>query len=247
MFRLSQDASRVGVRLLGHLGYRVTRTDARRRAAILRNRHVDVVLDVGAAVGSYGRELRACGYRGAIESYEPLSAQFERLRRASAGDPHWRVHQVAISDRTGTGELQVTANLNSSSLLRMEPRHVEAAPHSRPVGVETVRLDTLDNAVMYRGEHWERPFLKIDVQGAERMVLSGAQVLVERLCGVQLEVSFVPLYDGGMRVLEALDWLDAHGFVIAGVEPGFRDACSGDLLQADFIAFRPASGDRDDT
>lgn len=64
----------------------------------------------------------------------------------------------------------------------------------------------------------DRPFhfLKVDVQGAERQVLEGAERLLSTsLVGMQLELFNIPLYEGATLLGEMVDWLDTLGFELA--------------------------------
>jgi hypothetical protein len=56
--------------------------------------------------------------------------------------------------------------------------------------------------------------------------------------GAQLEVSFAPLYEGGMLYREALDWLEAGGLSLMYVVPGFTDPRTGRMYQCDVVCFR---------
>jgi hypothetical protein len=84
-----------------------------------------------------------------------------------------------------------------------------------------------------------RPFLKIDTQGSEGRVLDGASTSLERIVGLQLELSIEPLYDGAPHYLEMLSRVEREGFVLMSVEPGFSDRVTGRMLQFDALAFRP--------
>lgn len=44
----------------------------------------------------------------------------------------------------------------------------------------------------------ERPFLNMDVRGFEKEVLNRASRTLSLLVGIQIELSFAPLYEGGM-------------------------------------------------
>lgn len=216
-------------------GYDLRRHPAARRVRMLAASNVDRVFDVGAAKGAYGQQLRRYGYRGRIISFEPLPSSFEMLRHASAGDEAWAIEPYGLSDTTGNATLHVTDNSDSSSLLPMLDTHVAAAPDIAVVGTMDVRLETLDAVAPSFGGR-DRTFLKIDVQGAERKVLAGAQRTVESSVGIQLELSFVPLYEGSMLADEAISWAYGHGFSLVGVEPGFMD---GDqMVQADGVFIR---------
>ncbi|MDN5893800.1 MAG: hypothetical protein L0H93_07200, partial [Nocardioides sp.] len=79
-------SAETAARLLGRRGLEVRRHAATRRQKMLAMHDVDLVLDVGAADGGYGRELRSCGYTGRIESFEPLAVAHAKLRGATADD-----------------------------------------------------------------------------------------------------------------------------------------------------------------
>ena len=68
-------------------------------------------------------------------------------------------------------------------------------------------------------------FLKIDVQGFEKQVLASSKSTVNDHCvGMQIELSFLPLYEGGMLIREALDLVYSLGFTPTGLLPCFMDA-----------------------
>jgi FkbM family methyltransferase len=199
---------------------------------------VDLVLDVGAAVGMYGRSLRDNGYQGRICSFEPLSGQFQRLEEQSSGDPLWEARNVALGPAAGTAEINVAGNFDSSSLLPMGDRHAEAAPTSVYVGTETVEVATIDSVWDEIAGDARKPFLKLDVQGFELEALAGAERTLPKLCGIQAELSFVPLYEGAPLWLEVVEFLAGKGFHVAGVEGGYTDQATGEMLQADGIFIR---------
>lgn len=223
--------------LLADRGFVIQRHPAARRQALLRRSRVDLVVDVGAATGEYGRELRRFGYRGAIVACEPMAAPFARLREAAAGDPGWTVLQVAAGEESGSAEINVASNSDSSSLLPMGERHLAAAPEVTYERTETIEVRRLDELVAESFPAADRPFLKVDTQGFEKQVLAGGSSFVERCVGLQLELSLVPLYDGGMRVDEAMDLVYGLGFHLVGFEKGLTDA-DGLLLQGDGVFAR---------
>lgn len=208
-------------------------------AKLLRHNRIDTVLDVGANAGQYAATLRACGYDGRIDSFEPISEPYRLLAQRSKDDPRWTAWHYALGEHPGSATINVAANAGaSSSLLPMLDQHVEAAPDAVYVRTELIevnRLDKLWDRLVVPGE---RVFLKLDVQGFERQVLAGAGARVADCLGLQLEVSLVPLYDGGMLYREASDWAEENGFTLMHVLPGFTDSGSGRILQCDLVLFR---------
>ncbi|HUS21496.1 MAG TPA: FkbM family methyltransferase [Aeromicrobium sp.] len=194
-----------------------------------------MVIDVGAAGGSYGRQLRAHRYGGRIVSFEPLAPSFADLAAAAEGDPRWDVHQLALGEASSTADLHVASNRDSSSLLPMLGAHLKASPTTQMETTQVVRVERLDDVLGTLDG--SRPFLKIDAQGYERQVLAGAPETLKACVGLQLELSLVPLYEGGMLIDEALTWAYDSGFILMSVEQGFT-ASDGRILQMDGVFFR---------
>jgi FkbM family methyltransferase len=214
--------------------------DQVRRAKLLNDRGVTLVLDVGANEGQYARDLRWAGYEGRIVSFEPRSDTFAKLEAACAEDPRWEVSKLAIGERDATTEINIAGNEAgaSSSLLAMGERHEQSAPDSRYIGTEEVELRRLDSLWGELVQPDDRVFVKLDIQGYEMQALAGADGVLDEAAGVQAELSLVPLYDGAAGYREVLDLLEGRGFRLAGLEGGFEDVTTGEMLQADGIFIR---------
>jgi FkbM family methyltransferase len=200
---------------------------------------VDCVLDVGANDGGYGRFIRSAGFNGNIVSFEPQAEAYEKLIAASYADPAWHIaSRMALGDAESELEINVAGNSTSSSFLQMLPSHIESAPVSKFIGKEKVtvhRLDTLDVPAINAAR---RIYLKIDTQGYEMPVVLGTTGIMDKVVGIQLEMSVIPLYEGQALYQDLLAWLENAGFELWGVEPGFMNQTTGRMLQFDGIFFR---------
>ncbi len=204
---------------------------------MLQAHQVDVVFDVGAAKGAYGRELRDFGYRGRIVSFEPLGGPHALLVAARGDDPSWASHHCALGSEPGTATMHVASNSDSSSLLPLGADHLAAAPDVTYLATEEVEIERLDDVAESYLTPSSRAFLKLDTQGFEKEVLAGAGNTLGQCVGLQVEMSFVPLYDGGVLVDEVISMMYDEGFRLVGIDPGFASP-DGRLLQADGVFFR---------
>ena len=137
----------------------------------------DLIFDIGANSGQFGRDLRAAGFQGTIVSFEPLSVAHQLLAVNAARDPNWRVHpRGAIGDFDGEIEINIAGNSFSSSILPMLDSHATAAAGSAYVGAERAPISRLDSvASTYLGSaRRHRYIVKIDTQGFEWQVFDGA-------------------------------------------------------------------------
>ena len=74
--------------------------------------------------------------------------------------------------------------------------------------METKRLDTLISKEFHKEDF---NVLVVDAQGADLMVLEGSERLLEDLEVVFVEVSEIPLYEGGCTWPEVSDFLEKFG------------------------------------
>ncbi|BBY63357.1 hypothetical protein MHEL_16000 [Mycolicibacterium helvum] len=220
--------------------YRSEPDDNRRLVNQLESHRVDVVLDVGANMGQYATDVRGAGFKGRIVSFEPLSGPFSVLQKSASADPLWDCQQCALGERDGTISVNVAGNDGqSSSILPMLETHQGAFPEANYVGTEEVAIYRLDTVAPKILRPTDVAFLKIDVQGYEKLVLAGGQSTVSDRCvGMQLELSLLRLYGGDMLIREALDLVYSLGFTLTGLVPCVRDDRTSRLLQADGVFFR---------
>ena len=209
-----------------------------RRKIILRNFEIDVVLDVGANSGQYASNLREnAGFSKRIVSFEPLSSAFQLLSVNAAKDSKWQVFNYALGNLEGEKKINIAGNSTSSSFLDMLPRHSEAAPYSKYVSNERVRLCKLDSVFSELCEEGENVYLKIDAQGYERNILLGAETSLSGINFIQLEMSLVHLYEKDFLFKDLMLFLEDRGYSLFALEPGFIDPKTGQMLQVDGIFF----------
>ena len=219
--------------------YRPQTSDDARVQALLSFNRIDMIFDVGANIGQYARKIRSEGYGGKIVSFEPLSDAYEQLLRNSSKDPDWTVApRAVIGDEDRETEINVSENSLSSSIMPMLQSHIDAHPASRYLDTEKVDMLRLDSVAPQYLNASTSAYLKIDTQGAESRVLDGAGQTLSRVKGIQIELSFVPLYEGQPLFLDIVNRLLDLGFDMHGILPVFIDQKTGRLLQADGIFFR---------
>jgi len=209
-----------------------------RRERLIQFYEIDLVLDVGANRGQFGKEMRGLGYHGKIVSFEPVSSAYDILISVAKNDPSWETHHLALGDEDRISTINVSGNSYSSSLLGMLPSHSGFEPDSAYVSEEAVKVTTLDSFVSAGGVLGHSNYLKIDTQGYEGKVLAGAKNALRLIDTVQVEMSLVPLYEGAAIYSEIHRGLLGLGFRIVSIEPVFADAKSGELLQLDGIYHR---------
>lgn len=228
-------------------GYDIVKTHRtfsypQRREMLMESLGIDLVLDVGADVGEYGRELRAYGYRGRIVSFEPRQAAFAQLKVAAQDDGAWEARNMALGREQGRAAINVAKNAYSSSFLPMMQAHLEAEPEARYVGTEEVEIATVDGLLPQIRGAARRVLLKIDTQGFELPVIQGAEASLPSIAAVQVELSLRPLYENETLFAEMLGVLGAFGLRLRLLEAGIHDPRTGETLQVDAVFAGAAGG-----
>ncbi len=241
---LMEQTKRFVRRLANELGFEITRFNCKgseraKLARFLSSNRVNLVLDVGANIGQYAKQLRDLGYRGRIVSFEPVSTAHLLLKKAAGRDRDWVVApRTAIGNKDGIASINVAANSVFSSLLPGDEilGHIDST--SMIAHEEQVQMMTL-NSLAPRYLHREDvSFLKIDVQGFEYEVLRGAAEMLEAICGIQLELSLIPLYQGEKSFRFMLDFMESLGFDLHSLASVFADESTGREIQLDAIFVR---------
>jgi len=215
--------------------YRPATHPLARRARLLKDYRIDLVLDVGANTGQYARQLRELGYKGRIVSFEPLSSAVAELRRAAAYDANWQVRNHACGAENGKREIRVAANSQSSSFLPMKAEHLDAFPDSCYIGTEVVEIKRLDTIFEEVAGPGAKIWLKLDVQGFEAAVVEGSSGCLERIRAIQAEVSLQAMYEGETTLIDFLPLMTQKGFLLVGLETYLSDPSTSHLLQVECI------------
>jgi FkbM family methyltransferase len=222
-------------------GYRivpVAEDFAHQRSRAMKDRQIDLVIDVGANMGQYGSGLRESGYEGSIWSFEPLSQAYRELQRVAGRDGGWTTCRTAVGEAPGKLPINIAGNGQSSSLFPMLKAHADAAPESQYVGTEMVEVVPLDDLWGKQLPRSARAMLKLDTQGYEGLVIRGARSVVAEIQIIECEMSFVPLYEGQMLFHEMYLMITQLGFRLIGLEPALFDKNTNHFLQVDGLFAR---------
>ncbi len=171
------------------------------------------VWDVGANCGLFSL-LCAAHTTGRVLAIEPAAHNLECLRCSLAGNPALadRIEplEAAVGDRDGEVDLVVREAGAICQIVSPGVPLWDPQPGDRRVAVPAVRLDSLLSA--------ERPapgLVKIDVEGAEGLVLAGAS----RLLAEHHPAFVIELHDRPAAV-DVLSRLRASGYQCSRVTPG---------------------------
>jgi FkbM family methyltransferase len=179
------------------------------RKTILQKFKVKNILDVGANIGQWALQVRDGGFKEDITSFEPTSA-FEILKKNTFRDSNWKCVNVAVSNQTGESRIYLASNGNlSSSILQPDEILLQGfgIEFNESINVPTTTLDEY----LYNSQIGEF-YLKIDVQGAEKLVLEGAENSLSKCMAVEFESSLTSLYKGESNHYDLAKWLLLRGF-----------------------------------
>lgn len=189
------------------------------------------VIDVGAASGTF--ELYDAFPRASHLLIEPLAEWEDDLKRVCR---KYKAEYIiaAASNEKGTRVMHVHPEPYGSSLMQ-ESEGEHADGFSREV--ETITVDEVS-----RDRGLEGPFaIKVDVQGAELIVLQGARKTLSEAELVILEVSLLGAFIGGPELYELVSFMKERGFVAYDVFGGNFRPLDGALARLD-IAFVRENG-----
>lgn len=165
----------------------------------------DHVIDVGAQVGlltlAMGRAVGASGTVLAIEASQALAECLRRTLMINGLNENCQIVEMAVSDRVGQATFHLAERSGHSSLIALSEK-------SQEVQIQTAPLDE----IVERGK--EISLIKVDVEGAELLVLQGMKRILEENPEIILVVEFGPshLYRVGQSIEQWLGAFKKCGF-----------------------------------
>lgn len=227
-FKTLAKLARQYLKWYGNASYKPHKNGERWVLDRLRDELVRTVVDVGANVGSWALMAAERLPDATVYALEIVPATFERLRERAAGHP--RVRPVNVGLAAHDGRLGI----------RYEPRASAHAtfteyPHGWTGELVECPVTTGDAFLAARG--LERvDFLKVDVEGAEHLVLRGfADALGSS------RVRFVQFEYGRVNVLtkfllrDFYELFRGYGYVVGKIFPDFVDFREYELGDEDFM------------
>jgi FkbM family methyltransferase len=163
----------------------------------------DVVADVGANVGIYSSFIVRQVKSGLVLCFEPEPKTQARLCQnleLNSSDDNWRIVGLALSDSAGTTTLETTGDEIG-----------EGGHRFSEDGDFTVRTERMDE-LFAKGDIPQPTVVKMDVEGAEYLVLRGMERLLSNVRSLYIEVHPGEIIGGDFDDIQHL--LERNGFEI---------------------------------
>lgn len=207
----------------------------------LRAAGIQTIIDVGANTGQFGRLVSKYFPSANMFCFEPQPGPFEELKRwaASQGE-RVRAFNLGLAEISGQRSFHVHTEYSpSSSFLETTPINEGFYPHMRRQGHIVVPIKTLDEALSdYLGAIRTPVLLKLDVQGYEYHVLSGAAAVLKKACACLLEINLDDLYKGQADFRDLVNLFYSAGYRYAGNMDQFY-AADGHVIYGDSLFVGP--------
>ena len=183
------------------------------------------VFDVGAYRGDFAKLCREVWPKARLTCFEVLPHRVKELKAWSAADGNTEVVECLLGAEIRSA-VAFNVNETASSVLN------DTVPGAAPKNFYPMR--TVDEVI---ASSKARPpeFLKLDVQGYEYEVLSGAKKTLQDVEVILAEVNMLDLYKGARLVDELIALLRQNGFITYDICGFHRRPLDEALFQADFM------------
>ncbi len=187
-----------------------------------------VLVDVGARHG-FDRRWAGVAYRSRIVGFECDPEEHARLVAASR-EQRVTYIKTALHSMPQELDFRVARRPGGSSFLEPNWAFIQKFPDARRFEtVRTIRLqaERLDEVLERSGIH-DVDLVKLDTQGTELAILQGAErLLATQLVGLEVEVSFAPIYAGQPLFCEVDSFVRQHGFTLFDIKTTYWKRAAG--------------------
>jgi FkbM family methyltransferase len=228
LFRTLAKLSRQYLKWFGNASYKYEKNGERWLLETLRNEPIRSALDVGANVGKWSLIAAEIFPQATVYALEIIPATAAELRSRTAGQGRIKPFNLGLAEHTGTVTMRYHPSASAHATSTEYPHKWEGERIACPV----MRGDEF----LAREGIREVDFLKLDVEGAEHLVLRGLEeVLRER------RVRFVQFEYGRVNILtrfllkDFYELLGKYGYVVGKIFPDHVDIRDYELGDEDFL------------
>jgi FkbM family methyltransferase len=220
--------SRQYLKWFGNASYKPEKNGERWLLEALQGETIRTVVDVGANVGKWSLLAAERFPQATILALEIVPATAAELRARTAGCDRIKPFNLGLAEHTGTLTIRYNAAASTHATVTEYPHRWEEQRIECPV----VRGDEL----LAREGIGEVDFLKIDVEGAEHLVLRGFERLLR-----ERRVRFVQFEYGRVNILtrfllkDFYELFAGHGYVVGKIYPDHVEIRNYDLGDEDFV------------
>ncbi len=199
------------------------------KVAIRNNPGIQTVIDIGASDGRWSSVVEKIIPKANFLLFEAAPFHFSALKELEKKGNYF-IEYLAASDHVGT----VNFHLDSSNPLGGGANSTQGIKHS-----QVVPSNTIDKVVS--GRNLVGPFmLKLDAQGHEVEILSGARDTLNQTKVIVMEVYTID-EPGRLSFDEICLLLRSYGFRAAGIMGILNRPMDGVWWQADFVFIKDSS------
>jgi FkbM family methyltransferase len=212
----------------GNASYKPARNGERWLLDTLQGESIRTVLDVGANVGTWSLMAADLFPDATIYALEVVPDTAATLRARAGQHDRVRCFNLGLAAHTGTLSLRYSATASTHATFTEYPHTWTGERIECPVmrGDEFLAQEGIRDV----------DFLKLDVEGAEHLVLEGLEYLLR-----ERRVRFVQFEYGRVNILthfllqDFYQVFDRHGYVVGKIYPDYVDFREYDLSDEDFM------------
>jgi FkbM family methyltransferase len=221
-------------RLFGSLGYKISKINPQKglddsndpfkiQQSLFSNKKPRCIFDVGAHYGETALTYTDLFPEANIYSFEPFPDAVKKYKENTSRYPKVKVFEKAFSNIEQESIFYINTSDATNSLLNSNKTDswIDGATETKhSIKVQT---DTIDNfCEMMNIESID--ILKLDVQGAELLVLEGAARMLEskKINVIYTEVEFIEIYKGQPLFHEITAFLSTYNYQLFGLHTAHK-------------------------
>ncbi|KIA85245.1 FkbM family methyltransferase [Flavobacterium sp. AED] len=199
-----------------------------------------LIFDVGAFDGRSIELYKKSFPKSKIFSFEPTPNMYHYLKNEYSGRKDIKIFNYALSSNKGEATFNINNSLLTNSLLdssKNEYTNSESSYNTKEKII--VETETIDN--IFKNEKISKiNILKIDAQGADVMVLRGAEETLKnkKIDLIYVEVEFLQLYENQPLFHELSLYLHSHGYYLYSLY-NISVSKKGQMIYGDAVFLNP--------